>query len=728
MKLKNFFTLLLFFSVLTLYSQQWKQNFKIVEPTRIKDNAFGSSISTCDGFVAYGVDQAHLGSIENAGKVYIAKQDCDGWSIYQELTLPETENFCGFGALVVMEGKTLVVYGCDPLKPRGANAIYIYERDANDFYVFTQKITKPEDVLWDNFGSKFALSGNYLVVGASYNSTDSSLMNSSENAGAAYIYFKDNVGNWSLTQKIVASDREQKDNFGGSVAISENTIVIGAENEGSNWAGAAYVFEKNANSNTWSEVTKLVAYDYRGLQDRFGTVVKINKNAIIISASREDDYDSNLSGDGGGPLTALGSVYIFNKKSNGDWSAHQKIRASDRSINYFAFGDRLEIYKNKMAVGGIEYEYDSNGNLSKVYGRIYMFQKDINDNWTETQIVQPNIRHNSDWFGGSLSLYGENLFVGAFWGALDANEQNYLGYSGSVYLFNTYDYIQTTKPKLNTIPTLTSCADLGNGFSSVFNMSTLEKNLVENSNEFVFSYKDKLGNNLPSPLPVNYSNKYPYSETLYIRVENKNNPNCYENTQIELQTTPSFILNKIPDVNECDPTGSGYAVFNLSKISSLVVDNPALYEFAYSDSNGKDISAFINESYKNTTKNYEELTLKVTDINTLCTAKTKINLIVSNTGIDCNPENNGDSLLYNIPKFFTPNDDGINDIWKITEITNQNYSIYIYDRYGKFLKTLGYNKGWDGNLNEKPLPSTDYWFHIIFENGTNKTGHFSLKR
>jgi gliding motility-associated-like protein len=728
MKPKKFLLLLLLFSALTLYPQQWKQSFKIVAPIRSVDNDFGSSISTYNGFTAFGVNRENIGSMENAGKVYIAKQDCDGWSIYQEFKLPATERYCGFGALVVMEDKTLVVFGCDPLNPRGGNAIYMYERDANDLYVFTQKIAKPEDVLWDNFGIKIALSGDQMVVGASYNSTDSSLMNFSENAGAAYIYYRDSAGVWSLTQKIVASDRGQRDNFGGSVAISGNTVVIGAENEGDNWAGAAYVFEKNLNSNTWSEIKKLVAYDYRGLQDRFGGVVKINEDIIAISASREDDYDSNLSGDGGGPLTSLGSVYIFKKNSNGDWTGQQKIRASDGSSNHFGFGDRLEIYKNKMAVSGTEYEYDSNGNLSKFYGRVYMFQKDNNENWKEIQIIQPKIRHNSDYFGGSFSLYGENLFVGAFWDALDANEQNYIGYAGSIYLFNTYDYTQIKKPEVNAIPILTSCADLGNGLSSGFNMSSIEKDLVENPNDFVFSYKDKLGNNLPSPLPINYSNKDPFSEIIYIRVGNKNNPNCYKDTQIELQTISSFTLNKIPDLFACDPKESGYAVFNLSKINSLLVDNPMLYTFSYFDSTGNDISALINESYKNTTKDYEEITVKVTDISTLCALKTKINLNVSNAGADCEIENDEDAFVSNIPKFFTPNNDGINDVWKIKDINNPNYSISIYDRYGKLLKTLGSNEAWDGNLNEKPLPSTDYWFQIFFENGTTKTGHFSLKR
>ncbi|KIC03588.1 hypothetical protein OA88_02205 [Flavobacterium sp. JRM] len=724
MRLKFSFILLILLSTLSIYSQQWKQNFKIVEPIRIKDNSFGFSVSTYNGFVAYGVDQAHIGSFENAGKVYIAKQDCNGWSIYQELELPETQNFCGFGTSVKMEGKTLAVYGCDPSNPTRGNALYIYERDINDFYVFTQKIVKPDNVLLDNFGVEVAISGNYMIVGALNNSTDNTFGNFLENAGAAYIYYRDADGVWSLVQKIVASDREKRDKFGCSVAIYENTIVVGAVEEGRNWAGAAYIFEKNTNSNKWSEVKKLVAYDFRGLQDGFGGSVAILENTIMVSAGNDDDYDSDLSGDGGGPLTSLGSVYIFKKNSNRDWVGHQKIRASDGSANNFGFGGHLRVYDDKMATTGTEYVYDNSGNLSKVYGRVYMFQKDSNDKWSEYQIVESNIKHNSDWFGGAISLYDKDLFVSAFWETLDSNEQNYLGYAGAVYVFNNYDYIQIKKPVLNSLPTLLSCADLGNGFSSGFDMSTIEKDLVENSNDFVFSYKDQLGNNLSSPLPIKYSNKYPYSEIINIRVGNKNNLNCYEDTKIELQTLPSFDLNKIEELHVCDVNNSGYGIFDLSGISSSLVNAPSLYNFLYFDSNGKDISALINRSYKNVNKGYEEITVEVTDINNFCSVKTKIFLTVSNTNKDCLKENND----YNIPVFFTPNGDGINDFWEVTGIENQKYSIYIYDRYGKLLKTLGHNSGWDGNLNGNPLPSSDYWFRIIFEDGTNKNGHFSLKR
>jgi len=87
----------------------------------------------------------------------------------------------------------------------------------------------------------------------------------------------------------------------------------------------------------------------------------------------------------------------------------------------------------------------------------------------------------------------------------------------------------------------------------------------------------------------------------------------------------------------------------------------------------------------------------------------------------------------NYPPFFTPNGDGFNDEWNITGLSNQpNAKIYIFDRYGKLLKQISpTSQGWDGTFNGQPMPSTDYWFTVTFEEN-NQTkefkAHFSLKR
>ena len=80
------------------------------------------------------------------------------------------------------------------------------------------------------------------------------------------------------------------------------------------------------------------------------------------------------------------------------------------------------------------------------------------------------------------------------------------------------------------------------------------------------------------------------------------------------------------------------------------------------------------------------------------------------------------------PRFFTPNNDGYNDTWKIKNLdVLQKSTITIFDRYGKLIKQLNGN-GWNGTYNGKELPADDYWFTIIFDDGKTTKGHFSLKR
>ncbi|TCN60889.1 gliding motility-associated C-terminal domain-containing protein [Flavobacterium circumlabens] len=85
--------------------------------------------------------------------------------------------------------------------------------------------------------------------------------------------------------------------------------------------------------------------------------------------------------------------------------------------------------------------------------------------------------------------------------------------------------------------------------------------------------------------------------------------------------------------------------------------------------------------------------------------------------------------LLNYPKFFTPNGDSYNDTWQLLGSTEKDYSIFIFNRYGKLLKELTKNHpSWDGMYNSIPQLSDDYWFQIKFSDGQIQKGHFSLKR
>lgn len=84
------------------------------------------------------------------------------------------------------------------------------------------------------------------------------------------------------------------------------------------------------------------------------------------------------------------------------------------------------------------------------------------------------------------------------------------------------------------------------------------------------------------------------------------------------------------------------------------------------------------------------------------------------------------------PEFFSPNGDGQNDLWQIKGINQENkpsIGLRIFDRYGKLLKELDpLSSGWDGTFNGAQMPSDDYWFHIILQDGREFKSHFSLIR
>ena len=83
-------------------------------------------------------------------------------------------------------------------------------------------------------------------------------------------------------------------------------------------------------------------------------------------------------------------------------------------------------------------------------------------------------------------------------------------------------------------------------------------------------------------------------------------------------------------------------------------------------------------------------------------------------------------------KFFTPNNDGYNDTWKVLGIRpgyQETSKVYIFDRYGKLIKELDpLREGWDGTYLGRPMPQTDYWFRVFLEDGREFKGHFSLIR
>ena len=154
----------------------------------------------------------------------------------------------------------------------------------------------------DGLGSGAAIDGETAIVGASGDDS---------NRGAAYVFVRSG-GTWSQQQKLTASDGAPEDQFGNSVAISGDTVIIGAFGDDS-VKGAAYIFTRSGT--TWSQQQKLTASD--GVADnRFGWSVVVNGDTAIAGATLHDNV--------------RGAAYVFTR-SGTVWSQQQKLSASDAS-------------------------------------------------------------------------------------------------------------------------------------------------------------------------------------------------------------------------------------------------------------------------------------------------------------------------------------------------------------------------------------------------------------
>ncbi|WGH75913.1 T9SS type B sorting domain-containing protein [Tenacibaculum tangerinum] len=355
--------------------------------------------------------------------------------------------------------------------------------------------------------------------------------------------------------------------------------------------------------------------------------------------------------------------------------------------------------------------------------------------------------------------------------------------NGKCYSETTISFVVNSVPVANKVATQEQCDDDFDGIAD-FDTSSIESTILGTQTGMIVNYFDENDNQLPSPLPNPLSTN---SQMITVRVENPQYAICYDETTIdfEVKEKPNFDLQSeaIICVNEASPL-------------ELKVDNPnGNYSYEWKDESGNPISNLITASVskggiyfvKATSDVGCESEIKSIQVKESSIANITINHLEiiddsENNSIRINTQNAGlgnyefslldadSNIMYdyqeipffdnleggvytvlikdingcgvqffeisiiNYPKFFTPNNDGINDTWHIKGIGKSFYKsgrVTIYNRFGKILKILSVNDvGWDGFYNGQKLPSNDYWFYaeLIDPKGhvIKKKGNFSL--
>lgn len=263
---------------------------------------FGQSVALAGDHLLVGAPGGYPCG-DHEGAVYVFENTGAGWVEVAKLGASDPADRKEFGYRIVVDGDRAVIGAAGQLGPdAGPESAYVFERTALGWKE-VEKLVALDGFLGDSFASSVALSGDTIVVGAP-NDNDAGQL-----TGSATVFEHDG-GAWNDTQVLTASDAEWNEHFGSSVALFGDTALIGCAAD-DNYRGAVYVFERIAG--VWQETAKLVAAHSK-VNDLFGSSVALHGNTALIGARGfQDDR---------------GAVYFFERTVNG-WVNRDRILASD---------------------------------------------------------------------------------------------------------------------------------------------------------------------------------------------------------------------------------------------------------------------------------------------------------------------------------------------------------------------------------------------------------------
>ena len=398
-------------------------------------------------------------SVDERGARYPITVDPIAQQAY--LKASNTEAGDSFGTSVAISGDTVVVGA--PFEDSGAKAINGDQNDNSVFsagavYIFVringvwsqQAYLKPSKNAGEAFGRSVAISGDTVVVSAPHEDTKA------ENSGAAYIFVRSG-GIWSEEAIIKASNAGQFDQFGFSLAISGETVVVGAPQEDSNAAGikgdvdnnsgAAYVFVRSYSRSgaSWTQQAYLKASNTEAF-DWFGWSVGISGETVVVGAVQEDSSAPGVNGnESDNTASSAGAAYVFVRSSN-TWTQQAYLKASNAGAGDW-FGGSVAISGDSVVVGAPGEESSAagvdgnqNDNSADGSGAAYVFVRS-NGMWTQQAYLKASNTDAYDGFGREVAISGGTVVVGVAYedsGATGVNGyqgDNLVREAGAAYVF-----------------------------------------------------------------------------------------------------------------------------------------------------------------------------------------------------------------------------------------------------------------------------------------------------
>jgi len=308
----------------------WGQQAQLTASDGMPDDHFGRAVAVCGDTIVVGADATP--TTTEVGSAYVFVRT--GTSRTQQAILAPIGGKAGdaFGSALAIEGDTVLVAARfedrDDTNLWDVGAVYAFDRSGTA-WTQTAKLSSDDGEINDEFGVSLSLSGDTLLIGAAGDEMD---------RGAAYVFARSGTA-WSQGQKLTPGGLTINDRCGASVALSGDTILLGAPDAIGGGPGSAFVFRFDGAS--WVEHQKLTANNAQ-VGDQFGSAVALEGDAAFIGAWGDDH-----SG-----MTNAGSTFLFTR-NNATWTQTTRLTASD--------ADPFDYFGRSVAVSGSTVFIGANG-------------------------------------------------------------------------------------------------------------------------------------------------------------------------------------------------------------------------------------------------------------------------------------------------------------------------------------------------------------------------------
>ena len=395
---------------------------------------------------ATGVNGSQGDGSFRSGAVYVFSRSGTIWSQQAYLKASNTDALDTFGSAVAIWDDTIVVgapveesaaTGVDgdesDNSAAGAGAAYVFVRDGTTWS--QQAYLKASNTgSLDFFGTSVAVEGDTVVVGAPWEDSGATGVdgdqsdNGANRAGAAYVFARDGT-TWSQDAYLKASNTDPGDEFGVSVSVWRETVLVGAwgedshtndvngnqDNDAADAAGAAYVFVRHGT--TWSQEAYLKASN-SGPSDVFGQSVSISGDVAIAGARGEDSFANGVNGNQLNNLAEqAGAAYVY-ARSGTAWEQEAYLKASASRPDDL-FGCSVAAFRDFVVVGafgeqsvatGVDGDEDADHHVEA--GAAYVFRGGAGT-WEQVAYLKASNTGELDRFGWSVAVSEDEVLVGA---------------------------------------------------------------------------------------------------------------------------------------------------------------------------------------------------------------------------------------------------------------------------------------------------------------------------